>query len=105
MSLYESQWVNRLTRERRSEDAETRLAPWIRLDLAAGVGFEPTGDLSAASGFQDLASVAQPCALARMRDSVRDKAARATGRKVARASSSEPWAWASASAPACRSRA
>ena len=35
-----------------SQEAEPRLAPWISLVRAAGVGFEPTGDLSAASGFQ-----------------------------------------------------
>ena len=34
-------------------DAETRVLSGFRLNQAAGVGFEPTGDLSAASGFQD----------------------------------------------------
>src|SRR5437016_13955633 len=53
MSLYESQWVNGVARKSGSEQAETRFALRVRLDLAAGVGFEPTGDLSAASGFQD----------------------------------------------------
>src|SRR6266513_3918636 len=41
MSLYESQWVNRLRRERRSEDAETRLAPWIRLVKRRGWDLNP----------------------------------------------------------------
>src|SRR6266566_6051422 len=41
MSLYESQWVNRLRRERRSEDAETLLAPWIRLVKRRGWDLNP----------------------------------------------------------------